>query len=107
MYDKDIILYCNFVIQNTMEKLIDDKLFKQLQYVILGKEQQVLNVVLAPGQGIYVDESRIICCSEGATRTPVRTPFCGEPLEYHLDQKAIDTLPRSGGTPTLLLRSSI
>ena len=65
-----------------MEKIISDKLFKQLQYVILGKEQQVLNIVLAPGQAVFMDEDKIICCSEGLTKTKVNKPFCGEPLEY-------------------------
>ncbi len=82
--------------------MVGDKIFKQLQYAILGKEQQVLNVLLAPAQGIYVDEAKIICCSEGLTKTRVKEPFCGEPVEYCCTAgERVDTRLPSGSSPTL------
>jgi len=87
-----------------MEKVLGDKLFKQFQYVILGKEQQVLNVVLTPAQSIYVDEERVICCSEGLIKIKVKKPLWGDPLEYlfTLLLSVLDTLQRTGNSPTLL-----
>jgi uncharacterized protein (AIM24 family) len=35
-----------------------------MQYIVLGKEQQVINIVLAPGKFIYVIDLSVICCSE-------------------------------------------
>lgn len=58
-----------------MEKIVEDKIFKQFQYYILGKEQQVLNVVLAPAQTIYTDQNFIICSSDGLTKLPVKKPL--------------------------------
>jgi len=58
-----------------MDELISDKMFKSMQYIILGKEQQVLNMVLAPGKFIYVMDTSIACCSEGFIKLNKEPPF--------------------------------
>ena len=65
-----------------MEKLVEDKVFKKFQYYILGQEKQLLNVVLGPAQSIYVDDNKIVCCSDGLTKENVKKPFWGEPKEH-------------------------
>ena len=65
-----------------MEKQAEEKNIKPFQYSTLGKEKQVLNVVLAPGQAIYVNDTNVICCSEGFSKEKVKVPFWGEPKEH-------------------------
>jgi len=59
-----------------------DKIFKQLNFKILGNANQVLNVVLFPGQALYVPDTQIICCSDGLKKLAVKRPLCEESKEY-------------------------
>lgn len=58
-----------------MEDLINDNMFKSMQYIILGKEHQVLNIILAPGKLIYAVDTSVICCSEEFIRIPKKQAF--------------------------------
>ncbi len=64
-----------------MKTLIDEKHFREVQYSILGKELQTLNILLLPSQGLNVDETSIVCSSDGLTRNAVRKPLWGQSAE--------------------------
>jgi len=67
-----------------MEQLINAKSFQQVKYVVMGKERQILSVVLAPAQTIYADESKMVCCGDGLVRSHVSKPIFRDPVEYAL-----------------------
>lgn len=58
-----------------------DRVFTELIFSIDGKANQVLNIVLQPGQGLYIPDSQIICCSENLTKAAVKRPWCEESKE--------------------------
>ena len=64
-----------------MEDIINEKTFKEVQFSILGKELQTVNVILMPSQGLNVDERNVVCSNEGITKNAVQKPFCGEQVE--------------------------
>ena len=64
-----------------MEDIINEKTFKEVQYSILGKELQTINVILMPSQGLNVDERNVVCSNEVITKNAVQKPFCGEQVE--------------------------
>jgi hypothetical protein len=65
-----------------MEDIISEKTFKEIQYSILGRELQTINVILLPSQSINVEERNVVCTNEGITRNNIHRPFCGEQVEY-------------------------
>eukprot|EP00826_Nyctotherus_ovalis_P052092 TRINITY_DN6561_c0_g1_i1.p1 TRINITY_DN6561_c0_g1~~TRINITY_DN6561_c0_g1_i1.p1 ORF type:complete len:156 (-),score=40.40 TRINITY_DN6561_c0_g1_i1:273-740(-) len=58
-----------------------DKVFTELVFNIEGKANQVLNVVLQPGQDLYVSDSQVICFSDNLKKIAVKRPWCEENKE--------------------------
>ena len=59
-----------------------DKIFKQVKFDIIGKTNQVLNVVLFPNQSIYVEDTQVICCSENIKKAQVKQGFCDDSAKH-------------------------